>query len=74
MNSKIIINTLFLDDSEIFANILKDHVNNINSYSFQIFKRLNNSNDCELKFESNSFIDVEECKKYLLKKLNELEE
>lgn len=66
---KIIVNTIFLNNSNLFANILKERIGNSDSYSFQLFRNLNDTNECELEFESQCFSNVNECKEKLFEKL-----
>lgn len=66
--NKIVVNTIFLDRSDYFAEILKERIQNFDIYSFQVFRT--NGQESMSEFESEEYQTLDECKNELFKYLN----
>lgn len=66
--NKIVVNTIFLDRTDYFAEILKERIQNFDIYSFQVFRT--NGQESMNEFESEEYQTLDECKNELFKYLN----
>lgn len=66
--NKIVVNTIFLDRTDYFAEILKERIQNFDIYSFQVFRT--NGQESMSEFESEEYQTLDECKNELFKYLN----